>query len=250
MTVYIDIVFVANVISSLLLFYSVDFIFSLKGRWYRILLSSIICGIYAVTDAIYVLYKPLRIVVLFFMILEAWGYKGALYNLLRVAFLEGIIAVAVTLISGLIGINALFFESGITFIAKDWVTAIITVIAYPVIMLINQFKNRKKRILRVIFTIDGEEIKLNLLFDSGNLLCHKNIPVAVIDWRNFPHIHSYEEILLTAPERLMYNTVSSSGIMPLIKPQNMLLGGVKRECYIGLTNKRFVGYAGVIGKIS
>ncbi len=249
MTVYIDIVFMANVVSSLLLLFSVNLIFSIKGKWYRILISSLVCGIYGVLEAVYILWQPFRIVTLLFMIQIAWGYKGSLYNFLRVAFLEGITVIVIIGISRIFGINSLILQSGITLVAKDYITAIITVTTYPLIIIISYLKKSYKRLIKITFFIDGVELRFRLLYDSGNLLCHKGIPVAVIDWRNFPSINSYEEMLLTAPERLVYNTVSSSGIMPLIKPERVVLEGVYRECYIGLTNKRFVGYQGVIGDI-
>lgn len=249
MIVYVDVVFVTNLVSSLLLFFSANMIFSIKGKWYRILISAIFCGIYAVTDAIYFLLKPIRTMALFIMTLISWGCKGCIYNLLRVAFLEGITAVLIVGISNLFGINSLVFESGITLIAKDWVTAIVTTIVYPIIIIINKVKSEYKRFTAVTFNLDGTEIKFKLLYDSGNLLRYKDIPVIIIDWRNIPCVDSYEEVLLTASERMMYNTVSSSSIMPLIKPQKTVVEGIERECYIGLTNKRFVGYAGVIGNI-
>ncbi len=249
MIVYVDVVFITNLISSLLLFFSANLIFSIEGKWYRILISAIFCGIYAVTDAIYFLWKPIRGMTLFIMILISWGYRGCIYNSLRVAFLEGITVVLIVGISNLFGINSLVFESGITLIAKDLVTAIVTTMVYPIIIITNKVKSEYKRFSVVTVNIDGAEVKFKLLYDSGNLLRHKDLPVIIIDWRNIPCVHSYEEVLLTAPERLIYNTVSSSSIMPLIKPQKTVVEGIERECYIGLTNKRFVGYAGVIGNI-
>ncbi len=250
MTVYIDIVFIVNVISSLLLLFCADLFFSAKGKWYRILMSSIVCGIYAVVNAIYNLLNPVRLIVLFFMILTAWGYKGILYNMLRVVFLEGVTVIAIIGISGIVGVRSFVFESGVTLIARDWVTAVITVTAYPLLIVINAIRKGYKRLVPATFYIDGKELKLRLLYDSGNLLCHKGIPVAVIDWRNFSYINSYEEILLAADERLIYNTVSSSGIMPVTKPERAIFSGIERECYIGLTDKHFIGYAGVIGDIN
>ncbi len=249
MTVYIDIVFLWNSISALLLFFSVRIFYSLKGKRYRLVLSAVLGGIYGVLDALYPLWQPLNVVVLFFMTLTAWGRSGVLYNLLRVLFLEGITVITIVGISGIFGINALVIKNSIALVTRDSIMGVVMATAYPVIIIINTLRLKYKRIINCIFYINGEEIKLKLLYDSGNLLMHKGVPVAVIDWRNFSHISSYEEILLTAPERLMFSTVSSSGVMPLIKPQKTVLKGLERDCYIGLTNRRFKGYAGVIGDI-
>lgn len=249
MTVYIDIVFLGNSISALLLFLSVRVFYSLKGKWYRLFLSVALGGLYGVLNAVYPLYNLIHVVVLFFMTLIAWGRTGVLYNTLRVLFLEGVTVVAIVSVSNLFGINAMVRGFGIALIAKDGITALIMVMVYPVIIIINRLRQKYKRVMNCVFYVNDVEIKLKLLYDSGNLLTHKDFPVAVVDWRKFPDIKSYEDALLTAPERLVYQTVSSSGIMPLIKPEKAVFGGIYRDCYIGLTDRRFKGYAGVIGKI-
>lgn len=249
MTVYLDVVFLWNSISVLLLFFSVRMFYNLKGKAYRLVISAFLGGIYGVLDILYSLWRPLSIVMLFIMTLTAWGMRGVLYNLLRVLFIEGIAVVTIIGLSGLSGIDLMIIDNGIIVVSNDWVIAAVCVVSYPVIIITNKLRENYKKTVSCIFYINGEEIKLKFLYDSGNLLTHKSIPVAVTDWRNFPCINSYEEALVTTHERLIYGTVSSSGIMPLIKPEKAILGGVERDCYIGLTNRSFKGYAGVIGNI-
>lgn len=252
MTVYADIVFFGNLISSLLLLFSVGIIFNIKGEWYRLLLASVLCGLYAVGEQIFLLWQPFRVGVVFLMTATAWGWRGAFYNTLRAVFVSTVVVVTVAGVCAIIGINSYIAISGITVVANSGVVAVICIFAYPVTVGLSKLKKKYDRLISGEFTIDGRALKFRLLYDSGNLLRHKGMPVVVMDWKAFGEIlnvNSYDEAVLKAQERLIYNTVSASGIMPLIKPEKAVIRGIGCETYIGLTKRHFTGYQGVIGDI-
>lgn len=252
MTIYADIVFLGNFISSMLLLFSVGIIFNIKGKWYRLLLSSVLCGLYAVGEQIFLLWQPLRVGVVFLMTATAWGWQGAFYNTMRVMFVSTVVVVTVAGVCAIIGINSYVVALGITVIANGGAVAIICVFAYPVTVGLSKLKKKCDRLLWGEFTIDGRVLKCRLLYDSGNLLRHRGVAVVVMDWKVFGEIlnvNSYDEAVLKAQERLIYNTVSASGIMPLIKPEKVAIRGIECEIYIGLAKRYFTGYQGVIGDI-
>lgn len=253
MTVYADVVFTGNLISSLLLFLSVGIIFNVKSKWYRLLMSSSLCGIYAVAEAVFALRLPLRILMITLMSATAWGRKGIVLNTLRVMIVSTVVLNAVAGICALMRINSFISAYGVTVVANGGGVAIISILAYPVSIGLSKLKKQYGRFLPSEFIIGDNVLKCRLLYDSGNMLKHKNVSVAVMDWEIFAEIlevESYDDAVLKSEERMIYNTVSASGIMPVIKPRKAVIRGSEHEIYIGLTKRHFRGYDGVIGDIN
>lgn len=242
MTVYIDVVFLANLISSLLLLFSVRVIFNLRAKPYRIALSALVAGIYAVLEAVFLLPALLRTGVLYIMSVISFGKIGGLINTLRVLSISAAVVVLILIFCQITGDTAMVAEGGVTVISDNIIFSVILALSYPITVVILYGTKRYKRICRAEFKIQGNTVICSLLRDSGNLLRYKNIPVAVINKNSFQNI--------TPTDYMIYNTVSSAGLMPLIKPESAVIGGTLCEVYIGLSEKNFSGYDGIIGNIN
>ena len=79
---------------------------------------------------------------------------------------------------------------------------------------------------------------------------HKGVNVAVVSWevlKDALGTDTYEEFVLIAEDRMIFNTVGSNGILPVTEPEKFLLDGREVSVKLALINKKFNTYDGIIG---
>lgn len=252
MTVYLDVHFLLNLIWALLMLICVKILYAIKSQWHRLLLASAFCGVCSVIEIVIGILVPLRLFVLYLMTVISWGFAGALYNFSRLLFVYALTSAVFIGAGALLGINSVVSGKGITVVAADFPTAVMGILIYPLMIGFNTFKKRWKNLVKVQLCVKGDMLSGRFLYDSGNLLKFKGVSVAVTDWsvlKNTMGGISYEELIYECEDRVLYNTVGGSGILPLIKPEKAVINGICREIYIGAVNRHFIGYWGVIGDL-
>lgn len=252
MTIYLDVHFLLNLIWALLILVCMKILYNIKSSWYRLLLASALCALYSVIEIIFGVFMPLRLLILYVMTVISWGFSGGFYNYLRLLFVNALTGAVFIGVVAILGINSVVSGKGITVIAPDFPTAVAGILIYLLIISCNALKKRWKNLVKVRLWIKGNMLSGRFLYDSGNLLKFKGVSVAVTDWNVLKHAMgeiSYDELVCECDDRVIYNTVDGSGILPLIKPEKAVINGICREIYIGAVNRRFIGYWGVIGDL-
>ncbi len=253
MTVYADVVFIANCISviALLLGYSAVFGGRIKGI--RLVLSGTTSGIYAVCEAVFFLPHILRAAVLFLLTVIAFGRKNILYNTARFAFVAVCVEVLFVAVMSIMGQRAFVTDGSVTVFCGGMVGMTVYFSIYPLLLLIKRYAKKRIREKYAEFVINGQKITLALLYDSGNLLTHKGVSVAVIAWCKIKDLFSgvdYNNFLITAEDRMIYNTVSAGGILPVITPEKSVIDGTEVNIKLAVTDRSFGACDGVVGDLN
>lgn len=252
MTVYADVVFFANFISTLALLLAFSAAFGGKPRLIRATAASAVSGVYAVFEQVFFLPYVLRTAVLFLLIAIAFGRIGALYNTVRFAFVTVCVEVLFISVLSLMGRDAYVTRGSVTVFCNGVWGMAVYFLCYPVLLLTKHCVKMRTRKKYAEFAINGQKIYLSLLYDSGNLLMHKGVSVAVVSWDSikdlFPDM-DYDEFLITCEDRMIFNTVGSGGIIPVITPDSPLIDGSAVNIKIAVSQRTFNGYDGVVGEL-
>lgn len=250
MAVYADIIFFVNFVStmSLLLLYIV--IFTCKKRWIRTIIASSISGIYAVIEIAFLLPYILRTLTLLLIIVITFGRVSVLYNTARFFFVTVCMQAVFMALMMIMGNDAYIANGSVTVFSGDILGFIIYGLSFPLIVLFKKMVKMRMKIRKCQITINGKKIDVSLLYDSGNLLMHKGVNVAVVSWdaiKDALGTDTYEEFVLIAEDRMIFNTVGSNGILPVTEPEKFLLDGREVSVKLALINKKFNTYDGIIG---
>ena len=252
MTVYADVVFIANFISTTALFSGYSAVFGGVIKPLRLILSGAVSGAYAVCEAVFLLPHIMRIAVLFLLTAIAFGRKEVLLNTARFALVAACIEVLFMLIMGIMGQNAFITDGSVTVFCGGLVGIMVYFLSYPLLILIKLYAKKRAGEKHAEFVINGQKITLRLLYDSGNLLVYKGVSVAVISWDSIKDLFSdmdFDEFLITSEDRMIYNTVGSGGIIPVITPDNPQIDGSAVNIKIAVSQRSFNGYDGVVGEL-
>ena len=148
------------------------------------------------------------------------------------------------------GNDAYIANGSVTVFSGDIFGLIIYGLSLPLIVLFKNMVKMRMKIRKCQITINGKKIDVSLLYDSGNLLMHKGVNVAVVSWdaiKDALGTDTYEEFVLIAEDRMIFNTVGSNGILPVTEPEKFLLDGREVSVKLALINKKFNTYDGIIG---
>ena len=252
MTVYADVVFITNFISTIALLSGYSAVFGGRIKLVRLILSGTVSGAYAVCESVVLIPHIMRIAVLFLLIAIAFGRKGVLLNTARFAFIAVCIEVLFILIMSLAGQIAFITDGSVTVFCSGLVGIMVYFLSYPLLIFIKRYAKKQTRKKHAEFVINGQKITLRLLYDSGNLLVYKGVSVAVISWHSIKDLFSdmdYDEFLITSKDRMIYNTVGSGGIIPVITPDNPQIDGSAVNIKIAVSQRLFNGYDGVVGEL-
>lgn len=252
MVVYADVVFIVNFVSTFALLLAYAAVFGGVYNLRRKVFAAAVSGIYAILESIYGLPYILRTAVLFLINMISFGKNGLLNNTLRFIFISVCIEAIFLMLMTAFGRDAYIVEGTVTVFSGGVLGAFVYVMSYPIFLITKTVikKHSKKRDTE--FTIDGQKIRLTLLYDSGNLLTFKGKSVAVVSWESIKGIFNneyYDEFTLKVDERMIFNTVASGGVMPVITPKKSIIDGVERDLYIAVTKRSFKNSDGVIGDI-
>lgn len=253
MTVYADVVFIANFISTTALFLGYSAVFGGVIKPLRLILSGTLSGAYAVCEALLLLPHIMRIAVLFLLTAIAFGRKEVLLNTARFAFVAVCIEVLFILIMSLAGQSAFITDGSVTVFCSGLVGMAVYFLSYPLLILTKRYTKKRAGQKHAEFVINGQKITLRLLYDSGNLLVYKGVSVAVVTWEKIKDLFSdmeYDDFLVTAVDRMIYNTVSSGGVLPVITPEKSVIDGISVNIKLAVADRDFGACDGIVGDLN
>ena len=253
MTVYADVVFIANFISVIALLLAYSAVFGGRIQRFRLCMTGVVSGIYAVCEAILLLPHIMRMAVLFFLIAIAFGRKNVLYNTARFAFVAVCVEVLFIAVMSIMGQRAFVTDSNVTVFCSGMVGALVYLLSFPLLLIIKKYAKKHTHKKHAEFVINGQKTTLTLLYDSGNLLTHKGVGVAIISWskiRDLFHGMDYDDFLITAGDRMIYNTVSAGGILPVITPEKSFLDGAEVSVRLAVAERSFGECDGIVGDLN
>ena len=250
MVIYADVIFSVNFIStfSLLSVYAVIAGSEKKYKW--IVCASMISGLYAVAESVYTLPYILRVFILVLVVAVAFGRSSLIYNTARFGLMAVCVQAIFIVIMSLSGKDGYISSGSITVFSSDIWGASVYVLAYPVLIFITRLWQKRKQIRIADLVINGKKLKLFLLYDSGNLLIYKGVTVAVVAWDSIKSVmerDSYEELLLSDCDTMLFNTVGRGGMMPVIETDHAIIDGIEKTIRIAIINRSFNGFDGIIG---
>lgn len=250
MVIYADVVFILNLISTCTLIFAYSAIVGGRCIIWRVLLASVGAGLYAVIEQVFDIPAILRIAMMLLVILITFGKNGVFINTARFGLFTLAVEAVFMLIAILFGKNMYIAGKGVTVFSGSLFGGVIYAVSYPVLFMAQKLikRYRQKRIVHI--EIGGHKITLSLLYDSGNLLKYKGVSVAVVSWDRLKEIYpdkSYDEFVISAEERTIFNTVGKGGILPLITPDKATLNGIDITIKIAVADRCFKDYDGVLG---
>lgn len=252
MVVYADVVFAVNFISVAALIFAYSIFTERKIKVLRMLCGACVAGVYAVAESVLELAYPLRIFVICLVAAAAFGIKSYAANTLRFIGFCAVIGIVFTVAISLMGYGTYIANGTVTVFANDIITVFLYALSYPALFAVRKIASRRTDKKNVSLTIEGHKIKTTLYYDSGNFLKHKGTDVAVISWERIKPLYpdrAYEDFILIAEERMIYNTVGTGGILPILTPERAEVNGFEVEIKIAVANRNFGEYDGVIGKM-
>ena len=253
MTVYADVVFIANFISVIALLLGYSAVFGGRISVFRLCLSGTFSGLYAVCEAVFCLPHIMRVAVLFLLIATAFGRENIVYNTARFAFVAVCVEVLFTAVMSIIGRSAVVTDGSVTVFCSDFVGATVYFSVFPLLLFIKRYTKKRNSQKHAEFVINGQKITFTLLYDSGNLLTHKGVSVAVVAWCKIKDLFTgmeYNDFLITAEDRMIYNTVSAGGILPVITPSESVIDGVGVNIKLAVAERSFGACDGIVGDLN
>lgn len=257
MTVYLDIVLIENILMNYIILYATGFIQKNQIKQIRLILSSILGGVYAIISYLNIIpiysnffMKVLLSIIMIYIAFNIQNIKKLLKTILLFylsSFVMGGCALALLYIINPQNIN---FENGVligTYPMK--VTLISGVIGFLIIQIAFQINKRqmkkKDMICNLEISINKKKINLKAYVDTGNMLKEPltNVPVIIVEKEKLNNIINIniEEILGGDDKKLTnlkfriipFKTIGKeNGILVGIKPDFVKIKFEDNEKYI------------------
>ncbi len=250
MVIYADVIFFVNFVSTLTLILAYGVMFACKRHILRAVIAAAVSGIYAVAEVILSLPYILRIAVLTFVSIISFGRYSILYNTSRLVFVGVCIQIVFILLMTVMGNDAYIANGSITVFSGNISGFIIYSLAFPLMLIIRRIIKVRSELRACRFVINGKDISLMLLYDSGNLLTHNGVSVAVVAWSSMKEIlgiDSYSDFTEKADDKMTFNTVGNGGVLPVIVPDTAIADGREINIKIAVADRGFKGCDGIIG---
>ena len=250
MVIYADVIFAVNFISTFALLIVYAVLAGSEKKYMRLAYASTISGVYAVAESVYALPYILRVFILVLVIATAFGRSSLIYNTARFGLVSVCVQVIFIVIMSISGKDGYISSGSITVFSNDIWGVAVYVLTYPVLIFITRLWQKRKQIRISDLVINGKKIKLLLLYDSGNLLMHNGVTVAVVAWDSIKSVmecNSYEELLLSDCDTMLFNTVGKGGMMPVIETDHAIIDGIEKTIRIAIINRSFNLCDGIIG---
>ena len=240
MIVYADIVFLANFISSTALFFLYGAIIKAKLSVWKIVAAAALSGVFAVCEALWVLPYVLRTPLLLCMVWIVLGKESLLFNAVRLMLTIAGLELVFVFIIAQFGYDGYIANGTVTVFANSVFGFFVYALSYPFLLLFRFITDARARLRRVRVIAGGREKSLVLLYDSGNLLKHNGLPVAVVSKSAIEFINT--------DGCIEFSALGGGGLLPVIKPETCVIDGIERDIYIAVSDRRFNGVDGIIGK--
>lgn len=195
MTVYIDVVFLENLILNVIILYATSLIAKINLKIIRTLISASIGSIYAIMYYIFqiglysnIIFKFVLSVIMIYVAFNPKEFKTLLKVLILFYLTSFIFGGASLSVIYLVNAQRINIQNGMI-IGKYTMNTIFTGIIIAFIVIVIAFKIIKSKISKndlfcdIRFKINNKEIKTKAMLDTGNLLKEPitNIPVVVVE---------------------------------------------------------------------
>lgn len=243
MVIYAEEIFILNFAATFILYLAVCVLFDFKISIARLSIAGAISGLYAVLETVFGIWHGVRTVVMALSVWLTFGRCGFVMNMLRVMNVSVCAVLFTTAVNMLLCGDTLVSGGSVVLFADGTVMGIAYLLAYPLTVSgVRWFKNRR-RFRRCVFEVGDKTVYAKLLYDSGNLLSHNGLPVAVLA----KSIADSVNIECDGDEFVRLATIEGIGKLPLIKPDKCIIDGVERDIYIAVSEYEFNGCGGLIG---
>ena len=195
MTVYIDVVFLENLILNVIILYATSLIAKINLKIIRTLISASIGSIYAIMYYIFqiglysnIIFKFVLSVIMIYVAFNPKEFKTLLKVLILFYLTSFVVGGASLSVIYLVNAQRINIQNGMI-IGKYTMNTIFTGIIIAFIVIVIAFKIIKSKISKndlfcdIRFKINNKEIKTKAMLDTGNLLKEPitNIPVVVVE---------------------------------------------------------------------
>ena len=195
MTVYIDVVFLENLILNVIILYATSLIAKINLKIIRTLISASIGSIYAIMYYIFqiglysnIIFKFVLSVIMIYVAFNPKEFKTLLKVLILFYLTSFVFGGASLSVIYLVNAQRINIQNGMI-IGKYTMNTIFTGIIIAFIVIVIAFKIIKSKISKndlfcdIRFKINNKEIKTKAMLDTGNLLKEPitNIPVVVVE---------------------------------------------------------------------
>lgn len=195
MTVYIDVVFLENLILNVIILYATSLIAKMNLKIIRTLISASIGSIYAIMYYIFqiglysnIIFKFVLSVIMIYVAFNPKEFKTLLKVLILFYLTSFVFGGASLSVIYLVNAQRINIQNGMI-IGKYTMNTIFTGIIIAFIVIVIAFKIIKSKISKndlfcdIRFKINNKEIKTKAMLDTGNLLKEPitNIPVVVVE---------------------------------------------------------------------
>ncbi len=266
--IYADVLVIINLIVNYLLLRASAAITGYSFKTWRILISSLIGGIFSLI--IFIQNIPLSINILIklllftAMVLTAFGCKNiksflkccASFALVNFGFAGIMLALSTTVFP-----NSSAYINGVVYFDISLLTLTVSaIICYCILSIISRFTKSKvpqKSIYEIRIHYNNNSAEGKALFDSGNTLCDcfSGRPVIIAEKEFVKKLYRGDDLTLLKNFRLIpFSTIKNSGALPSFmadKTEIKIKGKwiESKEVYIAITDKKIVsgGYSALFG---
>ena len=255
MTIYIDVIFIENLIINYIIIYLTGIISRVKIKQYRIIMGSIIGAIYSIIYYIVnlkiystAIIKIILSIIIVYISFNSKSFKTLSKQILLFYLVSFVFGGAAISIIYMVNSSGITIENGVIIGNYTLKTILIGVIVAYITLMIG-FKIIKTRISNkdlicdVVVKINNQKVTTKAMLDTGNLLKEPitNIPVIVMEHTLFYNIipkeilNNLEEILggdlSKIPENIQEEYVSRLKVIPFssLGKQNGMLLGIKAD---------------------
>lgn len=266
--IYADVLVTVNFIVNYFLLRACAAITGHSFRTWRLIISSLIGGIFSIVIFIDNINVPLNMLiksVLFtVMVLTAFGAKNiksflkncASFALVNFGFAGIMFALCTSVVP-----NAAIYKNGIVYFDISLVTLTVSaIICYCVLSIISRLTKSKvpqKSIYEIKIHYNNETANGKALFDSGNTLCDcfSGRPVIIAEKEFVRTLFPDDDLTSLRNFRLIpYSTINNGGALPAFMADKVEIyiknnWIVSEEIYIAITDKKIVsgGYSALFG---
>ena len=211
MIIYVDVVFVLNIIIDFILLMSVSIILTRNAKLKRIILGSIFGGVTTFllfVNIDWILLTILKIIFGLIMILITFGFRNIKYTMNNMYYL----------------LTTSFIVGGVMYLLKDkiiynYLVLLLTffIVVYLYVKQVKKYHNSYSNYFKVQLFIKKKKYELTGFLDTGNKLSdpYKHRPVIVIDKRIKCHLDSY----IYVP----YKSLNNTSVLKCIKVDKIII---------------------------
>ena len=232
MKIYIDLLFIINILFDFILLLSTSLILRRNARIYRIILGSLVGGLsifFLFINISTITLFFLKIIIAIFMCIVTFNYKNFNYTLKNIIYLY-IVSIVLGGIIYLLNIEFSYKNNGLVFYHNGLsINIILILIISPIIMYfyvkeMKLLKNIYSKQYKVIIYFKDNSVILNGFLDSGNNLLdpYKKRPIVIVNYNKIKKYLRNEKELLVP-----YNTLNNSSIMKCIKVKKIVVNDIE-----------------------